>query len=221
MSTGYVPANRRSIYVDGTPFARGETGRLQSLDRARGLAIVLMVIDHLAVCLLALGANGTAHDALWAIRLTVTRLSLPLFMICTGVLLVRGLPGRRYWLVVLAALGANYLLIVAPNGVGRPEILAVWVAVMALADLIHRYPVFFACVGVIQTFTWEIGGPWHGYQPGAVCALVAIGYLAGPWCMDWANKLPAFLGSIGRRPLTWYLGHLLALSTLALLVRSA
>src|SRR4051794_34146876 len=63
-----------------------------ALDGVRGLAVALMVLDH--VC----AVTGSGH----LLRYSVTRLSMPLFFVVSGHL-VRRLSSRHLW-VLLAGL---------------------------------------------------------------------------------------------------------------------
>jgi len=191
-----------------------EIGRWSGVDAARGLAILLMVLDHLLVVLVDVGvlAGGVGSPS-YLVRMTVTRASLPLFMLCTGGLLsVRRLSWLRFGDVSAAALVVNGLLIAYPIGIHPPEVLAVWCLVMVAWPWIGRYPALCACVGIVQVYVWPIG--WQGYQPGVLLVLVSVGVLAGPGALEWATRLPMWLGVVGRKPLVWYCGHLVALAAL-------
>src|SRR5665647_3861321 len=62
-----------------------------------------------------------------------------------------------------------------------------------------------------------------GYPPAALLALLAVGTLlrryVGLNALSEAGEgLPGWLGAIGRRPLTWYVAHLLLLQGLVVMV---
>lgn len=185
--------------------------RWPGVDAARGVAVVLMLADHLLVLAQYVGAGS---PALTVVRLTVTRASLPLFMLCSGsVLGSRGVSLRRLSTVFAVALVVNAVLLTWPMGIRAPEILLVWCVVMACSRLIARYPVLCGAVGVVQLSVWHV--PWSGYQPGLLVVCVALGVLAGPACLEWASDLPNLLVRVGRAPLWWYCGHLSVLVILA------
>ncbi len=187
--------------------------RSHALDRLRGLAIVLMVLDHALVV-------GAPHSLL---RLTVTRLSLPLFMIVSGLLIRLG--GQYRWLRTLelaaaAGMCAVILTLCWPT-FGTPEILAVYLLVaVPCRRLIQRAPLAGAVLGYVQAWYWPLH--WSGYQPGLVLLFLCVGSL----CVrdvgelgQWGARCPAWLEPIGRRPLAWYVGHLCVLAAIAAVVR--
>lgn len=174
--------------------------RLHGLDRLRGLAIVLMVIDHLLVIL--------DRDNL--LRFTLTRAALPLFCLVAGTLFRR--PGKRLIWVTAAGLFAGCIGL--PLGIGQPDILLL----LAFGFLLLPYManLFGLVVALIQPSAWPL--QTSGYEPGLVLSLLILGRLyvdpirlndVGEWF------LPSWVGTIGRWPLTWYLGHLACLYILA------
>lgn len=190
--------------------------RWSGIDAARGLAIVLMILDHVLLVVQNLYADRLPLDAAQTIdlvRRTVTRASLPLFMVASGVMLSeKGRNLGRYLEVVGVALVVNVVLQAYPIGFGFPEILGVWCLVMIAAPTINRYPVAAASVGAVQLYVWPIA--WGGYQPGLVVLLMVLGVLSGPRSLEWCSQLPQWLRSLGRRPLSWYCGHLAVLVVL-------
>jgi uncharacterized membrane protein len=173
------------------------TRRLVTLDRVRGLAIVLMVLDH---ALLAAGHHGGP------VRLTVTRLALPLFGLTAGALWKPG-RARRYLEVAGAAIIATGLGLVV--GIGQPDIL--WLLLVAM--LVMPAGPALAAAGAIQATTWPLRT--SGYEPGVVLVLVVLGHLYGSAPLDrLGQRLPHRLEGIGRHPLGWYLGHLALLAVL-------
>lgn len=181
--------------------------RIAAVDRARGLAVLLMLLDH-ALVLVQFRAHELVQWA-YALRMTVTRASLPLFCLCTGVLLHFRRSSRRLLDVALVALVLNVALDVVPIGIGSPEILGVWSLVMLGSVWLLRWPVPVVVLGVLQATIWQVG--WAGYEPGLVAAFVAVGVLAGRPALAWADALPAWVGAVGSRPLRWYVGHLVVL----------
>lgn len=188
-----------------------------AIDAIRGAAIVLMVADH------GLGfAQTTDLDAPWMelVRHTVTRFSMPGFMLCSGILLARASVSRRRWCEAAGgALAVNAAATVTGMGGFVPDILATWCAVMLLAGIVRRWPATVAVLGLLQSTYWTV--PIVGYQPGWVAAFVALGVLverAGDRevLMPIARRMPDWMVSIGRRPLMWYLGHLALLAAVTL-----
>ncbi|MFB9542561.1 acyltransferase family protein [Micromonospora sagamiensis] len=183
--------------------------RDSGLDRLRGLAIILMVIDHVLVVVLA---NVASEPWMEAIRLTLTRLSMPLFMILSGLLLARrGYPSRKRILQILVAAALlNLLLNQVEVGLVTPEILAVWLTLLPFFPLIARYPVEAAGLGILQLRNLPIA--WDGYQPGEAAAFIALGVvlnrISDSALLRHAIAIPRWCEAVGRRPLLWYVGHL-------------
>lgn len=181
--------------------------RDRRLDALRGLALVLMILDHVLVVALEAGAP----DELFWIRKTITRFSLPLFMVVSGMLLARrkSTSWRRWLEIACGALFVNCLTLI-PVGFGLPDILLVWLLASLFTPLIIRFPMEVAIVGLLQAQNLPI--PWGGYQLGWVVALLAIGVLATHLreipLLNYANYLPAWVAAMGRRPLLWYVGHM-------------
>lgn len=174
------------------------TERIAAYDRLRGLAVLLMVADH--------GLAVFAPLAGLPLRLTLTRASMPLFVLVSGAVCVgRGRSWRGLAVLGLVAIVATALHLVL--GLAVPE-MATMLFVLAIAGpLVHRWP-----------WAWVVGGctvaaqPWGGawYDVGAVAALYGVGHLASGHLA--AVKLPAFLEGPGRDALVWYVGHLALLA---------
>lgn len=198
--------------------------RLVGLDRLRGLAIALMVLDHVLVWLLAVAeVDGLAGGAIELARLSVTRLSLPLFGVLAGCGLVFSVRHRNFGVSIPWRHAAGALLILfLPTwwiGLGRPDVLVQFVFIIGFGGwAIRRWPVVLGAFGVVQAITWPIGGT--GYQPGVVVALLALGVLgsAGGRYLSAevaGLRLPGWLGTFGRYPVECYVGHVLVLLFLA------
>lgn len=179
--------------------------RIDALDRVRGLAILLMVGDHVA---LFAGVHW------W--RVTVGRLALPLFFVLAGYLL-RRLTWRH---AGIAAAGALLPLLVP--WIDRPNVLLWYVAgsaVLLAADRLGLPSLVLAVPGLILGAN---GYGWHAgtYEPAALLGLLALGHALPAFgtverLWGWAGRLPALYGHLGRYPISIYLGHVLALQCLA------
>ena len=188
------------------------------LDRWRGLAVVLMVLDHALAATMAW--SGTADLAEFT-RLTLTRAAMPVFMVVSGDLADRHAPRpARLAQVAAAALVVNLLWAVLPVGTAPPDILLLWLAAMLVRRLWVAWPVPAVILGLIQTLYWPI--PYNGYQTGLVVALLAVGVLAHRARAIPPLTLPPVLdrpvAAIGRHPLGWYLAHIVAIALVALVL---
>lgn len=180
------------------------------LDRLRGLAVVLMVVDHVA---------KTLPDNPEWLTLTVTRLSLPLFMVTLGVLLAgRSHPIQPERFLQLGVAGVVTSFVFSALGRGTPDVLLVIALTVPLWDSCKRWPEVVACLGVVQFAALPI--PWTGYQPGLLVTLICLGVLASR--ERWSalgDRLPSWVAGVGRWPLTIYVVHVLALPGLHVVVR--
>lgn len=184
------------------PYVEAPVQRRDWLDRLRGLAIVLMVLDH------ALVAVAPAS----VLRLTATRLSAPLFMLCLAVLWKPGLNRRRLGFM-LAAVFVEYSTFPI-IGIPTPGIMVGIVLVTLAAE---RWPL--ARHGWACTVAGLVAWVYWGFSPGVVLMWWGVGRLAA-WqeVRPYGERLPAWLARLGRHPLGWYVGHL---SVLAVLVAGA
>ena len=180
----------------------------------RGLAIVVMIVDHI---LSALESTGMSNDLVEYSRLSDTRFSMPLFMIASGI--VWGLYGLRFkrWLQVLAwAIALNAMTRLLWPDFNFPEILLVWAALAIFWRLIIRFPIITMIVAYTQMTYWQI--PWQGFQPGELAIFLGAGVLLSKFPLDWlwrerrVGKLIEPLALVGRYPLTIYGGHLALLA---------
>jgi hypothetical protein len=202
-------AKRGDLGGPPAPAAATAGRRDAGLDALRGAAIILMIVDHVLV--LAMATRGyTEWMAL--VRMSLTRFSMPLFMIVSGLLLARkGLPStRRLVQVAMAAIALNLAFLSIDVGFAAPEILAVWLLVLLFYRLIVRYPIEAAVLGILQTMNWPVS--WAGYQPGTIMAFLALGVVLSRFpesaVLRSGDYLPGFCSAIGRRPLSWYTIHL-------------
>jgi hypothetical protein len=196
-----------------------ENQRDTTLDRLRGLAIFLMILDHaLVIFLSCYGWQDWAYQT----RRTVTRLSMPLFMLVSGLLVARkGRPSiRRLPPIFFIGLVFTEVVVNIPQlGFGAPDILLLWLLCLTLYPLWIRWPVEMAVIGILQIVNWPITIDWwRNYQPGEVLAFLALGALLArrenSLLLRTGAHLPRWLAFIGRRPLVWYTAHLTALLVL-------
>lgn len=183
--------------------------RIAWLDKLRGFAIAGMMLSHFTRFLALPG---------WEWVLIATRPFMPFFAVLIGVL---WRPGFRKRHVQLAAAAAVTVVLAAQSGFAVPSILGVLLIALPIVQLVHKAPVAGIIGGLVQVMSFPIPYPWTGYQPGLVVALILVGYLArhsgGLWEGAEAralDRLPGAFAAIGRRPLTWYAGHLLVLAAI-------
>ena len=169
--------------------------RAHSLDRLRGLAVLCMVADHLA---LFAGAD--------AVRWTVGRLAFPLFLLLAGHL-ARRPSWRLLWLVVLGQV--LYALVPWSSA----DVVLLWLAAGSLYVALLRgrrwallLPLFLVLVLHLNGFVAQAYDGW------AALAICCAGALLPRSSFAWAGRLPAVLGRLGRWPLTVYACHLLVLA---------
>lgn len=195
-------------------------GRDGRIDRLRGAAVVAMVADHAAAFALHLGLHGSTAEVLDAVRRWPTRLSMPTFMVVSGLLLAHHVPSRRRRAQVAAvAVAVNAALVLCAPGIDVPEILAVWSLLMCAGEVLRTWPVPAASAGILWATTWPVA--WAGYQPGVVAAYLCLGVLAartGAGLGTVGGWLPLWLEPVGRRPLTIYAAHLAAICVAAVAV---
>lgn len=172
--------------------------RLVWIDQARGLAVLLMILDHV----LAVAAPGHL------LRFTVTRLSLPLFIAC-----VVAVPHRtRSGLSLRLLCGMGLELVLNPIiglAIPGPVFLLGMLGLAVGPWLASPIP---AALGLIQALYLPLPDVWTGYQPGLVLVWAFIGLYAADELEQWAPRFPGWLATIGRRPLAWYTAHLVLLA---------
>lgn len=192
------------------------SGRLVFLDRVRGLASLLMVLDHALVLSLTLDpGDGLRTD----LRSTLTRLSMPLFMVVSGFLL-SGSSRRRVLEVAGTAVVLAPMLYVSWAEFAQPEILALWLLLVPLRSLLERYPLELLFAGVLQILHLPVG--WPGFEPGLILVFLALGVLARdrPRSLEMLGRaLPGWFALVGRYPLTVYAGHLALFAIILVAVR--
>lgn len=191
-----------------------EKPRLVILDAMRGLAIVIMIIDHLLAALESLGVESNFVEYS---RLSATRFSMPLFMIASGIAWrLYGLRFARWAQVVIWALLINLLTRLLWPDFNFPEILAIWAALAIAWKLFRRFPIIAIIIGYTQATYWQI--KWQGFQPGELAIFLGVGALLSKSSLDSLWREPRTsrflkpLAVVGRYPLTIYGGHLIAIT---------
>jgi hypothetical protein len=188
----------------------GRRARLLGLDAARGLAVLLMLGDHLA------GLGGP--EWLWY-RFTLGRVALPLFFVVAGAL-VRRLTWRHGWVALLGLV----LPVLAP-WVDSPNVL--WwygygaVVVYGLGRMLGRPGLWIVVLVGLVMGANGFGQHGHTYEPDALFGMMAVGALIGRVQLaEWTDKLARsrLLLVAGRWPLSVYVGHVLALQLVRHLV---
>lgn len=178
-----------------------------ALDKVRGLAVVLLLLDHVLVPLQASG-----RPWLWYLRL-LTRPSLPLFMMVSGVLLWRrespGWIARQFWRVAPWATLATPVGWLVP-GFDWLDPLAVYLLALGVVAVCWRARrvALVACVLAALDLRW----PVHSYSPWELAAWLLLGAEFACLSWSWASSLPVWLGAVGRRSLWWYVGELVCVA---------
>ena len=189
-------------------------GRIFIIDAIRGLAIALMILDH---SLFAIESIGVANNVVEYSRLSITRFSMPLFMIASGMIWVLyGLRIKRWIQVFILSILINIAIKVLWPDFNNPEILFVWTIIAIGYRLIVRFPITVMIVGYTQFIFWPV--PWSGYQPGELAIFLGVGVLIARAPLDktWKRirfeKLLSKLAFLGRYPLSIYSSHLIFIS---------
>lgn len=178
-------------------------------DVLRGLAIALMVLDHVVAL----------YDPASLLRLP-TRLAMPLFMVLAGFYLSPRFSARHVLVFVAAAVSVPPIWILSLSDV---PILVVFCVVYLPVQLFRPFP----CLGMaLAACAWLlIPSPWWGYHPAAV----AFWLFLGLWVRSGRPLLfgsrgetvqiarfnpVGLLAYAGRYPLSIYLIHLYILAGL-------
>lgn len=196
--------------------------RRTDLDRARGLAVLLMFLDHAAVVALHVyNVGGSPGGVLMMLRLTVTRASVIIFGLLVGFWLDSHRSHVRTLQVAAAGVFCTVLGALVGLPIGRPDVLLIIALVLACRTVVLRYPVAVIAVSLLQVTTWPV--PWSGYQPGVLFGLAA----AGVWWAErddllelevvtWTDELPKWLAWPGRHALELYVAHIALLALVVL-----
>ena len=174
--------------------------RCIAFDQLRGVALLLMVLDH---CLAAIGDPWTL-----ALRYTLTRAALPLFMVVSGHLAQnRSLPSPKRLAQLVVAAAAALLLVARLPYMASVDVLAVYLVALVPWPLVRRWPL--AAIGVALTLIGTFPMLWDGYHPGLLVALMALGAVIPLEVITkCGGLLPTWLAPLGRWPLTIYVLHI-------------
>lgn len=181
-----------------TVVAGAAPARLAYLDKIRGAAILLMIVDHLCIVL-----SGPE-----VLRMTVGRLAMPLFFLVSGALVTRF--GFRHVLIF----GLGVVLPWYVTFIDNPNVLTLY-AVGALVMVVFRaldvHPLVIVAVILAAAANGFLPRIAPGYEFTAVLGIMCVGGHVGRHALGWFDWLPRWLAPLGRYPLTIYVGHLLAL----------
>lgn len=172
--------------------------RRVELDRLRGLAVLLMIGDHVSILV-----------GLSLFRVTGGRLAMPLFFILAGHLAGR-LSVRHLYVGLLGLVLPVFVVFV-----DRPNVLF-WLALGSAVLWVFRRVGWSVWPLLVVSLTlaangWSVHPGSLSYDPVALLALMALGAVIAPESLTWARRLPAWFEVIGRRPLSWYVGHVVFL----------
>lgn len=173
-----------------------------ALDRLRGVAMVLMIVDHLLAWV----------NVGFCLRMTITRASLPLFMVVAGNLMAgRLFPSwRRAVELVFSAAVATWLVQGLPF-MAPLDVLVSFCLTLLAWPAARLMPWLSLVVCVVVMGLVHVSG---GYSPVELLALMLVGALAldvGSPLYRWGGALPAAFGTLGQWPLTAYVGHLVVM----------
>jgi hypothetical protein len=189
------------------------TDRVEWIDGARGLSIVLMIVSHVGLV--------TGLTPAW-FHLYAMRPVAPVFLLLLGMLWRPGFRPRHIQFAVGIVVAQ---LLALSLGFPAPNILAVMGLCLLAMPLAIRWPTAALSLCVTQLMFWPMPDWWTGYAPGFALALVLGGaLLPRDGYVKAYGQLGVRLGlaAVGRRPLTWYLGHLLVLTvTVAVIVATS
>lgn len=182
--------------------------RMRLPDAVRGAAVLLMVLDHVLLQIDAGHPLRVGH--VWSI----TRYSLPLFMLASAAVWRGGRSWQRWSTLVLVAVYEWHMTGVL--GMPEPGIVLVFLVVLVQVEVVSfawgrrmggAAVYALGVVGLVQALYSPVA--IAGYQPGLVTLWWCLGYLGwhgGVWAYQWRGFAP--LEVVGRHPLAWYCGHL-------------
>lgn len=190
--------------------------RYVGIDAARGVAVLLMVLDHVLIV--------TQGPDLSPGRL-LTRASMPTFALLIGVFADKPLSWRRRWEWIAA--GACAFVLYPLVGLTGPLLLS-WLALGRWVARTAPGRPLAPVVGLVMLLTaWangmlpSIAGEYH---PAAMVALVCVGRWIGRERMAQLIGSPdrrfRWLAIVGRIPLAVYVGHLVVLALVVMLMQN-
>ncbi len=166
------------------------------LDTLRGIAILLMIVDHIAAIVFDVRIEPNT------IRIA-TRLSMPLFCILMGYFLAS--PGKtnwnRFFQIVLATIAINLVYFTVYRQV---EILASLLVCYVLFLLVRAK--FAVAVLAVYLFPWDLSVGLFDYPLTVVASCVAQGMVLRQWGLKFALLSAAIIsaGGLVVTPPTWY-----------------
>jgi len=195
--------------------------RSAALDKLRGLAIVLMMLDHLLVQI----------DPQSLIRTTITRACVPLFFVIAGHLLRPGIKWQRLILILIIGAALPHY---AP-WVDSPNVLVWYATLTPIVAWGNRAVLAGTILAALTLYANGYGQVEGSYAPMALAAFMAAGRLApreslervGSWgqrpcrCLDTICAVPRErtwargIAAIGQYPLSIYVGHILVIESVA------
>ena len=169
--------------------------RSTALDKLRGLAIILMMLDHLLVQI----------DPQSLIRYSITRACMPLFFIIAGHLLRPRIKWHRLILILIIGAALPHY---AP-WLDSPNVL-VWYAVFApIVAWGNRAILAGTILAALTLYANGYGQVEGSYAPLALGAFMAAGRLTPREWFGRASGIRGWVAVIGRWPLSVYVGHIL------------
>jgi len=191
-----------------------ENKRDINLDFFRGSAIILMIIDHTLVFFTSIKFYNSFFDI---IRETLTRYSMPLFMIISGLLLAKhGISIKRWLQVFLLSVFLNIIIYFYWKNFNFPEILLIWSFITIFSKILIKFPIFILISGLIQYQYFPIN--YQAYQPGIIVLFLSIGIISsnrilhGELLDNFVNlKIFKPIVLIGKYPLSIYFIHIIFL----------
>jgi len=185
-----------------------------NLDFFRGFAIFLMIIDHILVFFTSIKFYNSLFDI---IRETLTRYSMPLFMIISGLLLAKhGISIKRWLQVFLVSIILNTIIYFYWKEFNFPEILLLWSFITIFTKILLKFPIFILISGFIQYQYFPIN--YQAYQPGIIVLFLSIGIISSNRILH-GEILDKFVNLkifkpillLGKYPLSIYFLHIIFL----------